>query len=142
MSLAKRLRVLMSYLHVHDYCMSAKYLQTFVHVARTQALASSANVCHETATYVCSHERIHLHRNNPSSRLLVKPSIHTKELTKITEQSSREDSFSTWSSTCSSKSVTILKNAYCLKSRDYEHVAIACVGCHGRRVYHSRWSLL
>ena len=70
-----------------------KYLQAFVYVARTQVVASlvvsSANVCHETAMYVCLRERIRLHRNNPSSRLLVKPSIHTKELTKITEQSSR-----------------------------------------------------
>ena len=77
-------------------------------------------MCHETATYVCLRERIRLHRNNPSSRLLVKPSIHTKELIKITEQSSR-NLFSTWSSMCSSKSVTTLNNAYCLKSRDYEH---------------------
>ena len=89
MSLAERLRVLASYLRVHDYCAVAKYLRAFVYVARTQALVSSANVCHETATYICSCEQIRLHRNNLSSRLLVKPSIHTKELTKITEQSSR-----------------------------------------------------
>ena len=100
----------MSYLHVHDYCTSTKY--SFVHVARTQVLASSANVCHETAMYVCLRKQFRLYCNNHSSRLLVKPSIHTKELTKITEQSSR-DLFPTWSSTCSSKSVTTLNNAYC-----------------------------
>ena len=52
MSLAERLRMLASYLHAYDYCTSAKYSRAFVHVARTQALASSANVRHETATYV------------------------------------------------------------------------------------------
>ena len=68
---AERLRVLVSYLRVHDYCTSAKYSRAFVHVACTQALtslvASSANVCHEIAMYVCLRERIHLHCNNPSS---------------------------------------------------------------------------
>ena len=34
------LRVLASYLRVHDYCTNAKYSRTFVHVARTQAFAS------------------------------------------------------------------------------------------------------
>ena len=56
-SLAEHLRVLASYLRVHDYCTSAKYLRAFVHVIRTQVLASllvsSANMCHETATYIC-----------------------------------------------------------------------------------------
>ena len=88
-SLAERLRVLTSYLRVHDYCTSAKYSRTFAHVAGTQALTSSADACHEIATYVCIRERIRLHRNNPTSRLFAKPSIHTKELTKITEHSSR-----------------------------------------------------
>ena len=59
-SLAEHLRVSASYLHVHDYCTSAKYSRAFVHVARTQALASliasSANVCQKTATYVCLRE--------------------------------------------------------------------------------------
>ena len=52
MSLAERLRLLVSCLRVHDYCTSAKYLRAFGHGARTQALASSVNVCHETDSYV------------------------------------------------------------------------------------------
>ena len=50
-SLAELLRVLVSYLHVHDYCTSAIYSRTFVHVAHTSMLAISANACQETATY-------------------------------------------------------------------------------------------
>ena len=59
-SLAERLRVLVSHLCEHDYCMSTKYSQAFVHVAHIQVftnlVASSANVCHETAMYVCLRE--------------------------------------------------------------------------------------
>ena len=34
-NLAELLRVLASYLLVHNYCTSSKYLRAFVHVART-----------------------------------------------------------------------------------------------------------
>ena len=78
-SLEERLRVLVSYLRVHDYCTSTY----------PSAREPRREQCHEIATYVCLLERIRLHRDNPSSRLLVKPSIHTKELTEIMEQSSR-----------------------------------------------------
>ena len=108
------------YLRVHDYCMSAKYSRAFV-LVRSMYPSANEQCKHvsPTASYVCSQEQVCLHCDNPSSRLLVKPSIYTEELAKITEQSSRSCRkiyvFSTWSSTCSSKSVTTLSNAHCFK---------------------------
>ena len=89
MSLAELLRVLVNYLRVHDYCTSAKYSQAFVHVAHTSVLASNANACHETATYVCSCAGIHLHCFNPFSGLFVSLRSIQKNFTIITKQSSK-----------------------------------------------------
>ena len=79
--------LLTSYVHVHDYCTSAKYSRVFVHVrmyvTRTSALTSSANTCH--STYVCIRARIRLYRFKLSSGMLVKSLIYPKNFTKITK---------------------------------------------------------
>ena len=82
MSLAQFLRVLVSYWHVHDLCMSAKYLQAFVYVAACMepTYFSAHEQCKRVSRncYACSCAQICLHCYNPSSGLLVNPSIPSK----------------------------------------------------------------
>ena len=91
---------------------------------RNTNLSASEQCKHVSWAYVCSHERIRLHRFNLFSGLLVKPSIDFTKLMKQNSSRCRKIYFPRGQARAA-------VSVYCLKSRDYKR---------GNRLWRLPWT--